>query len=82
MYLTLIYHLFETSRYGYRSTYINPTVTTNQKPTTYTQNLQIKEHKHTTKENHQTTKEERKGRKELRETTKLLKTSNTMAIRT
>ena len=46
---------FKTTRY--RSTYMNPMVTTNQKPTTNTQKLKRKEHKHTTKENHQTTRE-------------------------
>ena len=42
--------------------YMNPMVTTNQKPTIDTQKLKRKEHKHTTKENHQTTREQTKRR--------------------
>ena len=62
---------FKTNRYSYRSKYMNPMVTTNQKPITDTQKLERKEQKHTTKENHQTTREETKRRKnEQRRTTK------------
>ena len=49
-----------TSRYSYRSVYMNPIVSTNQKPTIDIQSLERKEHKHTTKENHQTTRKETK----------------------
>lgn len=40
---------FKTSTY--RSTYMNPMVTTNQKPTIYTQKLDIREHKYISNEN-------------------------------
>ena len=63
-------YLFKTSRYNYTSTYINPMITTNQKPSTNTQKLERKEYKLTTKENHQTTKQETKRIKEQRRTTK------------
>ena len=42
---------FQTSTYSYRSTYMNPMVTTNQKPTIYTQKLDIREHKYISNEN-------------------------------
>ena len=58
---------FKTSRYSYRSSYMNPMITTNQKPTIDTQKLERKENKQTNKENHQTTREGTiKGRKEQR----------------
>ena len=49
-----------TRRYSYQSTYMNPMVTTNQKPPVDTQKLKRKEHNHTTKENHQAIREETK----------------------
>ena len=64
MYLNLNDYQFKTSRYTYRSTFINPMVATNQKPTTDTKKLGRKEHKHTTKENHQTIRKETKRRAE------------------
>ena len=51
---------FKTSRHNYGSTYINPMITTNQKPTIDTQKPKRKEPKDTTKENHQTIREEKK----------------------
>ena len=60
MHLNLNHYQFKTNGYRYRSTYINRMVAINQKPTTSTQKLERKEHKHTTKENHQTTREETK----------------------
>ena len=42
---------FKTSRCSCRLTYKNPMVTTNQKSTIYTQKLERKEHKNTTKIN-------------------------------
>ena len=58
--------------YSYRLTYMNPMVSTSQKPTIDTQKIKRKEHKHTTKENHQTTREETKRRNEQRKTTKTI----------
>ena len=48
-------HLFWTSGHSYKSTYTNPTVTTNEKPVIGTQKLERKEQMHTTKVNCQTT---------------------------
>ena len=70
MCLNLKDYLFKKSRQSYRSTYMNPMVTTNQKPTIDTQKLQQKEHKHNTKENHETTREETKKEEIQRTTTK------------
>ena len=70
MCLNLNYYQFKRSRFSCTSTYMNPVVTTNQKPTVVTQKWRGKEHKHTTKENHQTKKEEAKRRNEQRKTTK------------
>ena len=58
MCLNLNDYQFKTSRYNYESTYMDPMVTTNQKPTIDTQKTKRKEHRNTTKENHQTTREE------------------------
>ena len=63
MCLNLSDYQFKTSKYNYRSTYMNSTVRANQKPTIGTQKLQRKKHKHNTKENHQTTREETKRRR-------------------
>ena len=63
MCLKLNDYQFKTSRYSYRSTYMNSVLTTDQKSAAGTQDLERKEHKHTTEENHQTTKEETKRRK-------------------
>ena len=63
MCLNLNDYQFKTSRYSYRSTYMNPMVIIYQKPTIYTQRLERKEHRNTTKESHQTTKEENKKKK-------------------
>ena len=52
---------FKTSSHSYRSTYMNPMGTTNQKPTIDTQKLERKEHRHTTKED---IKPQRKKQKE------------------
>ena len=70
MCLNLNYCQFKRSRFSCTSTYMNPVVTTNQKPTVVTQKWRGKEHKHTTKENHQTKEEEAKRRNEQRKTTK------------
>ena len=40
---------FKTSTYRYRTTYMKPTVTTNQKSTMDTQEIERKKHKYTTK---------------------------------
>ena len=64
---------FKSSRDNYGSTYMNPILTTNQKPTIDTQTPKRKESKHTTKENHQTTTGETKRRRnKQRRTTKQL----------
>ena len=42
MYMNLNDYQFKTSRYNCRSTYMNPMVTTNQKPTLDTQKLKKK----------------------------------------
>ena len=60
MCLNLENYQLKTSIYNYTSTYMDPTVSTNQKPTIDMQKLNRKEHKHNTKENHPTTKEETK----------------------
>ena len=70
MCLNLKDYQFKASRYNYGSIYMNPMVTTNQKPTIDTQKLRRKELKHTTKENHQITMGETKRRNEQRRTTK------------
>ena len=72
--LNLNDYKFKTSRYNYRSTYMKPMVTTNQKPTIDTQKLLRKEHKHNSKENQQTTKQETKRRRKSREKLKQNKT--------
>ena len=66
MCLNLNEYQFKTSKYCYRSTYMNPMVTTDQKPTIDTK-TERKKHKHTTKENHQTIRAEAKRRKEQKE---------------
>ena len=63
---------FKTSRYSYRSTYVNLMITTNQKPTIDTWNPKRMESKHTTKENHQTAMVETK--KKLKPTTEWIRT--------
>ena len=63
MCLNLNNYQFKTGRDSYRSTYMNPMVTTNQKPTIATHKLKRKEHKHTSKEYKQTTKIETKKRR-------------------
>ena len=71
MCLNLNDYYFKTSRYNYRSAYMNLMVTTNQKPTINTQKLKRKEYTHTAKDNPQTTREEAKRRRnEKRITTK------------
>ena len=55
MCLNLNDHQFKTSRYSYRSTYKNPMVNTNQKPTIAIQNPKTNYQK-----NNQTTREETK----------------------
>ena len=60
MCLNLNDYQFKTSIYSYRSVYMNPMVTISQKPTRNTQELERKEHKHTSKENYQKTREETK----------------------
>ena len=64
MCLNLSDYQFKTSRYSYRSIYMNSMVATSQKPTIDTQKLKRKEHKHIIKGNHQTTREETKRRTE------------------
>lgn len=64
MCLKLNDYQLKTSRY--RLTYMNSMVTTNQKCSVGTQDLERKEHKHTTEKNDQTTREETK-RKNYRE---------------
>ena len=64
MCLNLNDYQFKTSKYNYGSTYMNPVVTTNQKPTTDTQKTKRKQPKQTTKENCQTTMGETKRRNE------------------
>ena len=62
---------FKTCRY--RSTYMKPIEITNRKPTTDTQKLERKQHKHTATESHQTT------RKNLQEEQRRnIKTINTL----
>lgn len=63
--LNLNDYQFKTNRYKYRSTRINPMVTTDETwHDKYTKiKLERKKHKHTTKENHQTTKKDSKGKK-------------------
>ena len=68
MCLNLENYQIKTSIYNYTSTYMDPTVSTNQKPTIDMQKLNRKEHKH--KENDQTRREETTGRKEQRGMTK------------
>ena len=62
MCLNLNDYQFKASTYNYRSRYMNPMVTTNQKPTTDSQKPKRKELNHTTKENHETTMGKRKRR--------------------
>ena len=71
MCLNLKKHLLKTNGYSYRSTYINPMLTTKQKPRIEIQKLKSMEHKHITKEksNH---REETKRRKEERRTTETM----------
>ena len=68
--LNLNDYQFNSSRYSYRSTYMNPVVNTNQEPTIDKQKLKRKKYKHTAKENYQTIKEETKRRNEQRRTKK------------
>ena len=73
--LNLNDYKFKISRHSYRSTHMNPVVTTNDKLTTDTQKLSRTKLKHNTKENQQITKQEIKRRKnELRVTKKQNKT--------
>ena len=81
MCLSLSDYQFKTSRYRYRSTYMSPIVTTNQRHIIDTQKLERKEDKHTSNKNHQTTREETKGRTEKNYGINW-KTSNKMAIST
>ena len=81
MCLNLNDYQFKTSRYSYKSTYMKPMVTTNQKTSINTQKLRRKKQKHNIKENHQTTREETKRRNQQRRNYKNnQKTSNKMAI--
>ena len=81
---------FKASRYNYGSTYMNPMVTTNQKPMIDTQKPKRKEPKHRRKENHQTTMGGKKKRrneqgrttKNKQTKTKNWQTRNKMAIST
>ena len=88
IYLNLNNHQFKISIYSYISTFINHMVTTNQKTTIDTQNLERNEHKHTIKKNHQNIREETKRRKEQKEPQKKKekkkkkKTSNKMGLST
>ena len=69
------------TKYNYRSTYMNPITTTNQKPTIDTQKLKRKGHKNTTKETHQITQKQKEemNRQELQ---KLSEKSSKMAVST
>ena len=71
---------FQTSRYSYRSTYMNPMVITNLKPI-YTQKLKQKESKENTKENYLSTSEVAKRRTQNYHKNNQER-SNKMAIRT
>ena len=72
---------FKASRYSYGSTYLNSTVTTNQKYTTDSQKPKRKKCKYITKKNHQTIKG--KTKRINKENYKInLKTRNKMAINT
>lgn len=68
------YNMFEfkwlpvKNNYSYKSPYLNPKVTTNQKPTDL-QKLERKEHNYAAKENHPIIREEIKRRTEQRVTT-------------
>ena len=64
MCLNLNDYQFKTSRYSYRSTYVNSMVTANQKHTIDKQKTERKEPKYNTKDSHQTTEEETKKRTE------------------
>ena len=66
MCMTLNDYKFKTHRYSYRSIYMNPMVTTNQKPMVDIQTQERKEYKHTTKENHRNMREEQKRNKQRR----------------
>ena len=79
MHLNLNDHHSKTSRYSYRSTYVNYIVTTNQKPTIDIQNLETKEHKHNTKKIIKPQGNTKRRRKELRRTTE---TNNKMTLST
>ena len=74
MCLNLNDYQFKTSRYSYRSTYVNSMVTANQKPTIDTQKTREKG----TQANHQTKREETKRRRKEQRTTRKQKTSNKM----
>ena len=52
MCLNLNDYQLKSHRYNYESTYLNPTLTTNQKPAKDIQKPKRKEPKHSTKENH------------------------------
>ena len=67
MYLNSKNYLFKRNRYSFRSTYMNPMVTTNQKTYNRSTKTRRKEYKHTTKENHITTREETKRRRQEQE---------------
>ena len=69
MCLNLNDYQFKSSRFNYRSTYVNQMVTTNQKPTIGTERKEKKKRNQTTKENHQTATGKTK-KNEKRRTTK------------
>ena len=73
MSLNLNEYQFKTSRYSYRPTHMNPTMTTSQKPPIDKQKLERKGYRHTTKTNKQTNKKiikPEKNRKKEKRTTK------------
>ena len=85
MSLNLNEYQFKTSRYSYRPTHMNPTMTTSQKPPIDKQKLERKGYRHTTKTNKQTNKQKnhqtRKEQKKRKENYKNnQKTSNKLAI--
>ena len=69
---------FKPSRCSCSLIYVNPTVTTNQKPIIDTQKWERKKQNYTTKENHQTTREETKEAE--KNYTNNQKTNNKMAV--
>ena len=62
MCLNLNVYQFKTSRCSYRSTYMNPMVSTNQRPIIDSQKLKRKDHKHTTTESNHKEKTKKKKR--------------------